>query len=285
MATIARPSLLSSLQTSFGRFWATFSFVGLAVATLFFAVSLTPSLLPRHFVVQGLLTGIALAVGYGVGVFCVWLWQYLELPKPKGNIERIGKRLSAVVVAVIAASFLWRATVWQNSLRQLMEMEPVETSYPWLIALIACLTAALLILTLRGLRNCWKFVNRQVNQVVPRRVSYVLSTLIIGVILLLMINHVFARIALNIADAVFLQIDEFIDENIDQPIDELASGSAQSLVDWDSIGLQGKNFIVGGPTKDQISQFWGKDTQRPLRVYVGLRSIDTIEERAKLRAT
>jgi uncharacterized membrane protein len=282
MATIARPSILSSLQTSFGRFWATFSFVGLAVATLFFAVSLTPSLLPRHFVVQGLLTGIALAVGYGVGVFYVWLWQYLELPKPKGNIERIGKRLSAVVVAVIATSFLWRATVWQNSLRQLMEMEPVETSYPWLIALIACLTAALLILTFRGLRKCWKFVNRLVNQVVPRRVSYVLSTLIIGVILLLMINHVFARIALNIADAVFLQIDEFIDENIEPPIDELASGSAQSLIDWDSIGLQGKNFIVSGPTKAQISQFWGKDTQRPLRVYVGLRSFDTIEERAKL---
>ena len=87
-----------------------------------------------------------------------------------------------------------------------------------------------------------------------------MSTLIIGVILLLMINHVFARIALNIADAAFLQIDEFVDENIEQPIDELASGSAESLIDWDSIGLQGKNFIVGGPTKDQISQFWGKDT-------------------------
>ena len=44
-----------------------------------------------------------------------------------------------MVVAVIAASFLWRTTVWQNSIRQLMEMEPVETTYPWLIALIACL--------------------------------------------------------------------------------------------------------------------------------------------------
>jgi uncharacterized membrane protein len=53
---------------------ASFSFVGLAVATLAFAASLTPSLLPRNLGVQGVLSGFALAVGYGVGVFCVLLW-------------------------------------------------------------------------------------------------------------------------------------------------------------------------------------------------------------------
>jgi uncharacterized membrane protein len=215
-------------------------------------------------------------------MFCVILWRYLELPKPKANVERICKRLSTVAVIVIAASFLWRATIWQNSIRQLMEMDPVETTYAWLIALIACFTAVLLIVIVRGLRKCWLFVNHQVNRVVPRRVSYVLSTLIIGLILLLVINRVFARIALNVADAAFLQIDEFVDENIEQPEDELASGSDDSLIEWDSIGLQGKNFIVGGPTQEQIRQFWGKDAERPLRVYVGLRSRETTEERVKL---
>ena len=42
-----------------GRYWASFSFVGLAVATIFFALSLTPSLLPRHFAAEGVLAGIA----------------------------------------------------------------------------------------------------------------------------------------------------------------------------------------------------------------------------------
>jgi uncharacterized membrane protein len=163
-----------------------------------------------------------------------------------------------------------------------MEMEPVETSYAWLIALIACFTAAVLILIARGLRKGWLYVHRQVNRVVPRRVSYVVSTLFVVVILLLMINKVIARIALNVADAAFLQIDEFVDENIDQPADELASGSAESLIDWDSIGLRGKNFIVGGPTKEKITEFWGKDAERPLRVYVGLRSKETTEERVNL---
>jgi uncharacterized membrane protein len=225
---------------------------------------------------------MALAVGYGVGFVCVWLWRYLELPKPDPRFERVSKRLCTVVVAVVAASFLWRATIWQNSIRQLMEMEPVRTADPWLVALIAAVTGALLILIVRGLRTCWLIVDRQVNRVVPRRVSYVLSTIIIGLLALLVINDVFAGIALNIADAVFLQIDEFVDEDIAQPGDELVSGSASSLIEWDSIGLQGKNFIVGGPTQKQISEFWGKDAERPLRVYVGLRSKDSTEERVKL---
>ena len=176
----------------------------------------------------------------------------------------------------------YRTSVWQNSIRQLMEMEAVETAYPWRIALIACLTAVFLIVAARGLRKCWLFVHRYVNRVVPRRVSYVLSTLVIGVIVLLMVNHVFAKIALNIADAIFLQIDEVVDENIDAPTHELASGSATSLIDWDTIGLQGKKFIVSGPTKEQIGKFWGKDAPRPLRVYVGVRSRETSDERAKV---
>src|SRR6188508_346316 len=110
MATISRLILPSRLRHVLQSSWGSLSYVGLVVATLFFAASLTPSLLPRHFAVQGLLSGIALAVGYGVGVFCVWLWFYLELPTPDAKIEHICKRLGAVVVAVIAVSFLWRLT-------------------------------------------------------------------------------------------------------------------------------------------------------------------------------
>jgi uncharacterized membrane protein len=256
--------------------------VGLVVATLLFAASLTPSLLPRHFAVQGLLSGFALAVGYGVGVLSVRLWGYLELRKPSAQVERVSKQLTTMGVALVVAGFLWRATVWQNSIRQLMEMQPVATAYPWRVALIACITAALLIAAARGLQKCWFHVHRHVNRVVPRRISYVFSTLVIGLILLLVVNHVLAKLALDIADATFLQIDKVVDEEVEQPTDALASGSAESLIDWDSIGVRGKDFIVTGPTKEQICQFSGREAVRPLRVYVGLRSTNTTHERAKL---
>src|SRR5262245_40834121 len=112
------------------QFGSSFSYVGLAFGTLFFAAALTPSLLPRHYSVQGILSGFALAVGYGVGVFFVALWQFMQIPTPSERIQRVGKRITTIVVAVVAVLFLWRESVWQNSIRQLMSMEPVETTYP-----------------------------------------------------------------------------------------------------------------------------------------------------------
>lgn len=264
------------------RYWSTFSYVGLAVATLFFAASLTPSLLPRHFAVQGVLSGFAAAAGYGVGKFVVWLWLYLEIPKFRPGIELAGKRLTTVAVALVAASFLWRATVWQNSIRELMEMQPVESAYPWRVALIALATAVVLVGMARLIRRLWLYLDRQIKRVVPPRVSYVLTTVAVVVLLLLVANRMIARTALNVADAVFLQMDQFVDDGLAQPTEGAASGSAESLVDWDTIGRWGKEFILHGPTQAGIGEFSGREAKRPLRVYVGLGSAETVEERAEL---
>jgi uncharacterized membrane protein len=223
-----------------------------------------------------------LAVGYGVGVFLVWLWGYLELPKPNARLERVSKQVTTVCVAIVAALFLWRTAVWQNSIRELMEMNAVETAYPLRLGLIAIVTGALLVVTGRGLRACWRFVHERVSAVVPRRVSIVLSTVLVVFALFLLANHLVARLALNVADAVFLQIDEVVDEDVGQPTNAWASGSAESLIAWDTIGLQGKHFIVLGPSRQDIGDFWGKDAMQPLRVYVGLRSEETMQARAQL---
>src|SRR5215831_10467166 len=110
--------------------WHSFSTCGLLLGTLFFAVSLTPTLLPRSFVTQGVLAGCSLAAGYGIGVFDRWLWAYMELPQPKGRLLRVAKLAAATGCAVVAVIFLWQAAQWQNSIRELMELEPVDTAHP-----------------------------------------------------------------------------------------------------------------------------------------------------------
>jgi uncharacterized membrane protein len=256
--------------------------VGLAVGTLFFAASLTPSLLPRHFAVQGALSGLAFAVGYGIGRLLVWLWQYLEIPRPGANTERRSKQITTAAVAIVVALFLWRASLWQNSIRRLMEMEPVATAYPWRVAAIALVTAAVLIGIARGLGELWKYVDRKVSVYVPRRISRFASALIVAVVVLLLVNNVIARLALDAADFLFLQMDKLVEEGVEQPQEEVSSGSPQSLVAWDDIGRMGKEFVSAGPTQQSISQFWGKEARRPLRVYVGLGAKETPQERAKL---
>jgi uncharacterized membrane protein len=163
-----------------------------------------------------------------------------------------------------------------------MEMDPVETAYPTRVVAISLLTALVLVFAARGLRKVWLYIHTKMLAIVPRRVSYVLTTLAVVVLIFLVANHVFARLALNLADRVFLELDEYVDEEIEQPQNPLASGSDHSLIDWDSIGLRGKHLIVQGPTQEHISEFTGRDAYQPLRVYVGLRTKDTIEERAQL---
>ena len=47
--------------------WRSFSGLGLLLGALFFAASLTPSLIPRAYLLQGVLGGVCFAVGYASG--------------------------------------------------------------------------------------------------------------------------------------------------------------------------------------------------------------------------
>jgi uncharacterized membrane protein len=271
-----------NLRTWPRRYWAKFSFVGLAVATLLFAASLTPSLLPRHYLTQAILSGFALAVGYGLGVLAVWIWHYLEIPDFSDRTQGFSKRITTVVVAIIVCAFLWQAAIWQNSIRDLMEMEPVATAYPLHVGGIALVTAFMLIAIGRWIGWVWMAIDRRIKRYVPPRVARIISAALVLVLVVLIVNDVIAKALITAADAAFLKLDRVVDEGIEQPTADNATGSPDSLVEWDTIGRRGKDFIAAGPTQADISKFLGRDAEQPLRIYVGLDSRDTPEERAQL---
>src|SRR5690606_10323312 len=62
----------------------------------------------------------------------------------------------------------------------------------------------------------------------------------------------------------------------------LRSGSAASLIDWDTIGLDARIYVQSGPTVDEIAAMTRRPAVEPLRVYVGLRSAESAEQRATL---
>lgn len=264
------------------HYWKSFSFVGLVFATLFLAASVTPSLLPRNFMVQGLLSGFALAVGYGIGICGLLLYEFLEFPKPTDRLQRISKWVTTIAVAFVFVLCLKQMTFWQNSIRELMEMEPLASAYPYRTAIIAILFGAILIATARVFGRSCSVVSRKLNRFFPPRVSVVLSITIVGLISVFLVNGVLARALLNAADAFFVRTDGWIDEEIEQPIDAMASGSDESLIAWNSIGRRGKDFIVGGPSQSELVEFSGQECLRPIRVYVGMRSRETKQQQAKL---
>jgi uncharacterized membrane protein len=264
------------------RFWHSFSAAGLLIGTLFFAASLTPTLLPRTFVTQGVLSGVSLAAGYGIGVFGRWLADYLELPKPKGRTLRITKIVAAVACVLVAVAFLWRASEWQNSIRNLMGLEAVDTAHPLEVGLIALLTFAFLIVLARLFQLTFLFISRKLNLFVPKRVSYVVGIVIAIALFWSIVEGVLFRFALRAADSSFQALDELIEPETQQPIDPNKAGSDASLLRWDELGRAGREFIATGPTSKDLRSFSGQDSLEPIRVYVGLLSSDTPQARAKL---
>lgn len=255
---------------------------GWLLGLLFFALALTPSLIPRHFVTQGILCGCTFAAGYGIGVFLEWLWDYLELRWPSPRLAQWIGRATALACLALAVIFLWFSTGWQNSIRAAMGMPPVEASQPLLVVAIAMLPAGLLIGLGTALVAGVRLLAHGLNRLIPRRVALAGAIAVVWVVASTLGQGVVARGVLYAADRFYGNLDRLAGSYALAPVDPLRSGSAQSFIPWDTIGLDARIYVQSGPTTEEIAAMTGRTAIEPLRVYVGLRSAETAEERAAL---
>ncbi|MEX2047968.1 MAG: alpha/beta-hydrolase family protein [Gemmatimonadota bacterium] len=265
-----------------GRFKASLSTAGELTGTLFFAASLSPSLLPRPYVMQGLISGFALAAGYGIGVTCRWLWSYLGLPLPRDRVQRITLWVATTVCLATAFLFLREASEWQNSIRELMELEPVDSARPFGVGAIAALVFVILLGIGRLFQLTFRLVSRRLGRRIPHRVASVLGMFVSVTIFWSVIDGVLFRFVLAVADASFQRVDALIEPDFEAPVASMKAGSAESLIAWDDLGRAGREFIASGPTASEIERFLEEPALEPIRVYVGLNAAETIHERVQL---
>ncbi|WP_245424835.1 alpha/beta hydrolase [Shinella zoogloeoides] len=266
----------------FWRVVLSLSATGLVLGTLFFAASLTPSLLPRTYLTQGMLSGIAMACGYGLGALFSALWFWLELPEPKDRLRRWIMIMAGSLSGIVVLVFLWRTAEWQNSIRTLMNLPPIETAHPFYVGLIALLV----FLVVFGLGRLFAFLvrlfARTSRRAAPRRLSYVIGTALAATLFWTLADGLLLRFVLHTADSSFRHLDQVIEPDTAEPTDAMKSGSAASLVRWDELGRMGRAFVASGPSSADIAAFTGKPAMEPLRVYAGLNAAETAEARAKI---
>ena len=90
-----------------------------------FCASLTPSLLPRESVDQGLLSGFVFAAGYGIGRAVHEIWTFMGLRDMIGRFATLLKWVLVLVPFEMSIYTLYQMKYWQNSIRLLMEIEPM----------------------------------------------------------------------------------------------------------------------------------------------------------------
>lgn len=269
------------------------SVTGLVVAALTAWVSLMPSLLPREWHYQGIVTGVSMLVGYGVGVAIRTVWRRLVLPKISvhPDLNALGERLlifarlSAPYVLVV---YLITATAtairWQDQVSDLVESpRPPWSDYmriPW-VALAVFVALLVLARTLRQLYRMFvRVVRRKFN--LGEYTARITGVVVVSVLLFGVVQGVVPRLFFEAANRISgVQNAEDLPWT-SRPTAPERSGSPDSNVDFDDLGMQGRRFVSGGLDQGRLSELLEEPAMQPIRLYAGLDSAPTDDERSAL---
>ena len=148
----------------------------------------------------------------------------------------------------MAAVALWKASEWQNGLRALMGMEPVEGSRPLIVAAVALVVFLVLLLIARLFRMVLFRLSWWLERVVPGPVAVIAALALTAVLFWQVGNGVVVRQAFKLFDAPTPA--RCADRGrVPQPTDPMKAGGPGSLLTWEGLGRQGRETIARGPTK------------------------------------
>ena len=277
---LAPPGRWSFARTR--RYVARFSSAGLTTALIFYCLSLTPSLLPRAWYLQAVMSAVTALIGYGIGALIGWLLRSLIPWRPEPPVRRAGWWALAAAAVVLIPLFSVLGAQWQHQIRELTEVSEENGADYILVAVVTVVIAAALLGLARAVKSLVRLVARWLGRYIPPRAA--VAAAVAG-------GHRGARLpgdrrpaagAVAAADSVFGGADSGTAAGIAEPASALRSGSPQSLAPWSTLGRQGRTFVDTGPTTKEIGAFTGTTAMEPIRVYVGLKSAPSIAAESAL---
>lgn len=289
---------------------------GSVAAMVFWCASLTPSLLPRSWVLQGVVGGVLAATGYLVGVCVAGLGRWAMAARVKGapaavesSVMRqwltggrpmrgrvaqwwLGRRVGAKVRTglrwlvwtigpVLVVVSLYQGAVWQRQVYRLMGV-PAPTEFGYLgVPLLAAVVAAPFVATARILRVGVFLLRAILTRWAPPAVARVVAVVVVTSAVVALMQGLVANGMMVVANATFRSVNDQIAEDVPAPTDPALSGSSASLIPWSTLGKWGRYFVSGPPAVADLRAFSGAAIQ-PIRVYVGIRSAPTLSAEAAL---
>src|SRR5215467_14160826 len=250
-------------------------------ALIFACLSFTPSLLPRGGLIQGVICGITAAIGYGLGVWAASIWRAFADREPRRprRWAWLTFFISAIVLFAVAFGL---GQYWQHEIRKLMGVTdyniPLAVASPFIAALVFGLFLAIG----RGLRGLYRWVAKLLGRWIgPRAARGVGWVLVVG-LTYLVVSGLLIQGFIGLMNRAYSVRDTTTAEGVQKPTTTLRSGGPGSLIPWDTLGFQGRNFIGKGPSVSDIEKFTGQPAMAPIRIYAGLASAKGAEAQAAL---
>ncbi|MEU6710223.1 alpha/beta-hydrolase family protein [Nonomuraea sp. NPDC046802] len=245
-------------------------FGGALLATLFACASLTPSLLPRAWLNQGVMSAVTAILGYAVGAGFGALGRAMIPYRLPERGRRIAWRVMIGCCVALAAVALWYSVHWQRDLRALMGMDTRISWFPPLILAVAVALFAVALLLARLVRLGSRKLITWLDRYVPVSVGRAVGVLIIAFLVVVFANGVvFDGFVARMSD-VSSVANEGTHPGVRRPASAYVSGGPGSLVTWESLGKEGRRFTATAATPARLTAFSGRPAAQPIRVYVGL---------------
>ncbi|MEU8245053.1 alpha/beta hydrolase [Nonomuraea sp. NPDC048916] len=257
-------------------------FGGTLLATLFFCASLTPSLLPRTWQLQGLMGAVTAILGYAVGAGVGAVGRAVIVYRPPERVRRLAWRIMLAGCGLLAAAALWYSHDWQRDLRALMGMSTQITWFSPLILVMSIALFALSLLLARLVRLGGRKLVDWLDRFVPAYVGRTVGVLLVALLVLVFANDVLFSAFIARMNDISSITNDATPAGLHRPESPELSGGPGSLVSWQSLGNEGRRFTGNASTATELESFSGRPAARPIRVYVGLDAASSPREQAAL---
>ena len=261
-----------------------YTFTGTAVGLLFMLLSMTPSLLPRGPLFQGIVSGAAGAIGYMLGVFGVWLVRFMRSRPSSPPAPRWAWTVLVALGVIGLVLGIVYFHYWQDHVRDLFGVDRLKW-YEYIQAAVLAVVLLFVFIEIGQLiGRLVRFLARQLSRVAPPRVSFVVTLVAVLGVFIAVLNGVVVRGAMSVMNKTFSNVNDELDPKHPAPTSALRSGGPGSQVTWSSLGHQGRIFVGNGPTVAQLTEFNKAPATEPIRAYAGVNSASGIRATAQLAA-
>ncbi|MCG5215978.1 alpha/beta-hydrolase family protein [Streptosporangium soli] len=255
---------------------------GTVVAVGFFCASLSPSLLPRSWILQGIVGGVAAGGGYALGSILSALLRRGFGLTPSPRARAVAWRLLVGGGTVICLSVLWFSSDWQREVRRTMGMDTDIAWFQPLIAVLAVVTFVLLLALGRSVRLATRKLISLLGRFIPATVAKVVGLALAVFLVMVFANDVLFGNFIEVMNNTSSLANRGTSPGVSAPVSSSLSGSPGSLVSWDSLGRMGRDFTGKATRKEDLEKFAGGPAADPIRVYVGLDSAPSFKEQVRL---
>ena len=240
---------------------------GLAGAEVATWGAVSPSLLPHSWWATAANVGVLQGMGHGFATVASQALRPVRSDEPQSLLPSpVRLAMTGVTAGVFVTSLRRRAHQ-----EKLVESDEKFKISPQILGItLGTLGYGVVLLVGDAIQTFIDAINELLGKKLPPVASWPLAIAGGGALLILVGDQmVVRRFAVRVSRQA-QELDREFMRGADQPKRPERSGSPESLVDWNTMGRQGRAVVAGGPRKEDIERLLDGGALEPIRIFVGL---------------